>query len=198
MAHLGDVAASGGYYLAAGCDKVVAHPGTLLGSIGVIFHTSNVEGLFKKIGIKSNVIKSGKMKDIGSSTRPMTAEERRLLQELIDNAYGQFFRAVAKGRNMPASKLKPLADGRIFTGEQALKKGLIDRLGDSQDAVLLAAELGGIKDKRPKVIRGSADSFASVLELLESRIASMASPKSALLREFEYQLAGSGLEYRWR
>lgn len=196
VAHLIDVAASGGYYLAAPCDKIVANPGALIGSIGVIFHNSNIESLFQKIGIKNSVIKSGKMKDIGSMTRPMTEEERGLLQALIDNAYGQFLRAVAEGRGMPEERLKPIADGRIFTGEQGLEAGLVDQLGDSNEAVLLAARLGGIKDAKPKVFRDT-DSFMSVLEILDSRVPDWVSPSAALLRQVE-SVAPRGLEYRWR
>jgi protease-4 len=196
VAHLIDVAASGGYYLAAPCDKIVANPGALIGSIGVIFYNSNIESLFQKIGIKTSVIKSGKMKDIGSMTRPMTEEERQLLQALIDNAYGQFFRAVSEGRRLSAERLKAVADGRIFTGEQGLAAGLVDQLGDSTEAVLLAARLGGISDAKPKVVRDT-DSFMSVLELIDSRLPDWVSPSAALLRNVE-RIAPRGLEYRWR
>ncbi|MFH2204204.1 MAG: signal peptide peptidase SppA [Elusimicrobiota bacterium] len=195
VAHLGDVAASGGYYLAITCDHIVAHPGTLLGSIGVIFSNVNVEGLLTKVGIKSRVIKSGKMKDIGSMSRPMTEEERALMQELIDNAYAQFLGAVVKGRKQPASKIRPLADGRIFTGQQALELGLIDSLGDSHAAVMLAAKLGGIKDAEPRIIRGS-DGLSNFMELLDSRWGGLFSARSAALQEFK-QWGYHGLEYRW-
>lgn len=195
VAHLGDVAASGGYYLAAACDKIIAHPGTLVGSIGVIFSNSNVEALLDKIGVKIRVIKSGKMKDIGSMTRAMTEEERALLQALIDNAYGQFLKAVVDGRRLPVEKIRPLADGRIFSGEQGLENGLVDSLGDSQDAILLAAKLGGIKDEKPRVIRGDAGSLQDVLELLESRL-SLRSGELELLREVS-RIGYTGLEYRW-
>jgi protease-4 len=195
VAHLGDVAASGGYYLAATCDRVVAHPGTLLGSIGVIFNNVNAEGLLQKVGVKSRVIKSGKMKDIGSMSRPMTKEERELLQALIDNAYGQFLGAVVKGRKLPEEHIRPLADGRIFTGEQALENGLIDQLGDSYSAILLAAKLGGIKDKKPKVVR-DGDSFSSIMELLDSKLTMLRSPELGIVNEFR-QFTYHGLEYRW-
>jgi len=193
VAHLGDIAASGGYYLAAGCDKVVAQPGTLLGSIGVIFSAVNVEGLLQKLGIKSNVIKSGKMKDIGSMSRPMTEEERRLLQGLIDNAYGQFLHAVSVGRRIPEERLRPIADGRIFTGEQGKEAGLVDQLGDLREAVNLAAQLGGIKDAKPRVLRDT--DFSNVFDLLDSKtflppLASLAGE----LRAARY----SGLAYIWR
>jgi len=168
VALFGDVSASGGYYLGAACDKIVAHPGTITGSIGVIFSVSNMEGLFQKVGYKSDPIKSGKHKDIGSPSRPMTLEERQILQSLIDDAYGQFVQAVADGRKMTVEQVKPLADGRIYSGNQAKELGLVDVLGDSLDATKLAAELGGIKDEKPKV-RRDAEKLNDIFELLETR-----------------------------
>lgn len=168
VALFGDVAASGGYYIASACDKIVAHPGTLTGSIGVIFNVSNMEGLFAKVGYKSDPIKSGKHKDIGSPARPMTAEERKILQDLIDDAYGQFVQAVADGRKLPVDVVKPLADGRIYSGNQALANHLVDQLGDSHDALMLAAQLGGIKDEKPKVRRDS-EKITDFLEMIETR-----------------------------
>jgi protease-4 len=168
VALFGDVAASGGYYLAAACDKIVAHPGSLTGSIGVIFEVSNMEGLFAKIGYKSDPIKSGAHKDIGSPARPMTAEERRILQSLIDDAYAGFVQAVSEGRKLPVDVVKPLADGRIYSGNQALANHLVDQLGDSKDALKLAADLAGIKDEKPKV-RRDGDKFNDIFEMLESR-----------------------------
>jgi protease-4 len=168
VAVFGDVAASGGYYIAAACDKIVAHPGTLTGSIGVIFEVSNLEGLFAKIGYKMDPIKSGKHKDIGSPGRAMTPEERAILQALIDDAYGQFVAAVAEGRRMSPEAVKPLADGRIYSGNQALKLGLVDALGDSHDALMLAAKLGGIPDAKPKVKR-DVEKLSDLFDLLESR-----------------------------
>jgi protease-4 len=168
VALFGDVAASGGYYLAAACDKIVAHPGSLTGSIGVIFQVSNMEGLFAKIGYKQDPIKSGKHKDIGSPARPMTAEERKILQDLIDDAYGQFVQAVADGRHLSVDVVKPLADGRIYSGNQALANHLVDQLGDSHDALMLAAQMGGIKDEKPKV-RRDVEKLNDLFEMLESR-----------------------------
>ena len=168
VALFGDVSASGGYYLGAACDKIVAHPGTLTGSIGVIFSVSNLEGLFQKIGYKAEPIKSGKHKDIGSPARPMTAEERKILQDLIDDAYGQFVQAVADGRKMSVDEVKPLADGRIYSGRQALELKLVDQLGDSVDAAKLAGQLGGIKDEKPR-IRRDAEKLEGIFELLETR-----------------------------
>lgn len=168
VALFGDVSASGGYYLGAACDKIVAHPGTLTGSIGVIFNVSNMEGLFSKVGYKQDPIKSGKHKDIGSPARPMTLEERQILQTLIDDAYGQFVQAVADGRKMTVEQVKPLADGRIYSGNQAKELGLVDVLGDSLDATKLAAELGGIKDEKPRV-RRDTEKLNDIFELLETR-----------------------------
>ena len=168
VALFGDVAASGGYYIASACDKIVAHPGTLTGSIGVIFEVSNLQGLFAKIGYKMDPIKSGRHKDIGSPGRAMTAEERKILQDLIDDAYGQFVQAVADGRKMTVEKVKPLADGRIYSGSQALKLNLVDQLGDSRDALMLAAKLGGISDAKPKV-RRDGEKFSDLFEMLETR-----------------------------
>jgi protease-4 len=193
VALFGDVAASGGYYIAAACDKIVAHPGTLTGSIGVIFSVSNLEGLFSKIGYKTDPIKSGKHKDIGSPARPMTPEERALLQAVINDAYGQFLAAVATGRNLPVEKVKPHADGRIFSGSQALSAGLVDQLGDSQDAIELAAKLGGIKGK-PKV-RRDAEKFADIFEILESSFAGrLAAGAPKLIDSLRPEAL---LEYRW-
>ena len=149
---MGDVAASGGYYVASAADKIMANPGTITGSIGVIAEMGNVEELFKKIGVKIEVIKSGKHKDIGSPVRPITPEERKMLQGLINNAYEQFVTAVAKGRNMPYEKVKELADGSIYTGQQAKENGLIDELGNIQDAIKLAGQLAGIKGE-PNIIK---------------------------------------------
>jgi protease-4 len=196
VALFGDVAASGGYYIASACNAIVAHPGTLTGSIGVIFHVTNVEGLFSKLGIKAEAIKSGKMKDIGSMTRPMTKEERELLQGLIDDAYAQFLKAVSDGRKIPEENLKPLADGRIFTGQQALDRKLVDELGDSERALEVAAKLGGISGK-PQVIR-DADSLSSLMQLLDGSFSGRIVGESALLGEMKDEWAFSGLEYRWR
>jgi protease-4 len=151
LASVGSVAASGGYYIACAADTIMANPGSITGSIGVIVESLNVEELLKKIGLRSNVIKSGKHKDIGSPMRPMTEEDRRLLQGVLDNIHEQFIQAVAEGRSLPVEKVRPLADGRIFSGQQAKDLGLIDTLGTLEDAIALAAEIGGIKGE-PEII----------------------------------------------
>ncbi|MFA5161816.1 MAG: signal peptide peptidase SppA [Elusimicrobiales bacterium] len=168
VALMRDVAASGGYYIAAACDKIVAQPGTLTGSIGVIFQISNVEGLFKKIGVTMNPIKSGSHKDIGSMFRPMTTEEKQILQGVIDDAYSQFCGAVKKGRPLGDEDLKTLADGRVFTGNQALKLKLIDALGGEEEAVGLASGLAKL-DKTPRIIR-DADPMQRIISLLNSAL----------------------------
>lgn len=149
---MGDVAASGGYYVASIADKIVANPGTITGSIGVIAQLGNVEELFKKIGVKIEVIKSGKHKDIGSASRPMTQQERKILQDLINSAYEQFLQAIVKGRNMPYEEIKKLADGSIYTGQQAKENGLIDELGNLEEAINLAGRLAGIKGE-PDIVK---------------------------------------------
>jgi protease-4 len=149
---MGSVAASGGYYIAAAADRIVANPGTLTGSIGVKMEFANLEKLLEKIGVRGMVIKAGEYKDMGSPFREMTAHEKLLLQWVIDDVHSQFIEAVAKGRNLPEADVKAIADGRIFTGRQALQLKLVDQLGDLEDSILVAAELAGIKGK-PKVVK---------------------------------------------
>jgi protease-4 len=148
---MGSVAASGGYYIAAPAQRILANPGTITGSIGVIMDFPNIEGLLGKIGLKNQVVKSGEHKDIGSPTRTMTEQERLIFQSLIDDVHRQFMTAIAEGRKMDLSKVEALADGRVFTGNQALKAGLVDELGNLQDAIKVAGKLGGI-DGEPKVV----------------------------------------------
>jgi protease-4 len=137
--------------IACAADKIVANPGTVTGSISAIMHFANAEELLKKVGLKSSVVKSGKFKDIGSPVREMTGEEKELLQELVDDIYDQFLDMVAQNRNIPKKKLGDIADGRVFTGRQAHKLGLVDYLGDMGYAVTLAGEMSGIKGK-PEVL----------------------------------------------
>ncbi len=147
IASMGAVAASGGYYVAAAAGGIVANPGTITGSIGVIIEYTNFKSLLDKIGLTPVVIKSGQYKDIGSPMRPMSEKERKILQAFADQTRGQFVRAVAEGRHMDFKAVDRLADGRIYNGEQAKSLGLVDRLGNLQDAVQWAAETGGIKGK---------------------------------------------------
>ncbi len=151
VASMGSIAASGGYYAATATRRIIASPGSITGGIGVIVQFVSAEGLLEKIGLKGYVIKSGKFKDAGSPLRKMRPEEKAMLQEVVNNVNSQFIKAVAEGRAMKESAVKKLADGRIFTGEQAKKNGLIDELGGLTQAITLAARLGGIKGK-PLVI----------------------------------------------
>jgi protease IV len=142
---LGDVAASGGLYVAVAGDKVVSNPGTVTGSIGVIIKSSVIKDLYKKIGIDHQTVKSGPYKDILSDTKYFTDEEREILQGLIDVTYNQFVETIAENRNIDIEEVKKFADGRIFTGSQAKELGLVDELGSQSDAIDLAAELAEIK-----------------------------------------------------
>lgn len=151
FASMGSVAASGGYYIACASDKIVANPGTITGSIGVLMEFTNLEELFKKIGVKGVVLKSGEHKDIGSPFREMTPEEKRIVQMVIDNVHQQFVQAVAEGRRMDRERVAQIADGRILTGEQAKQLGLVDQIGNLQDAIDLAAKEAGIEGK-PNII----------------------------------------------
>jgi len=151
VASIESVGASGGYYIACAADRIVANPGTITGSIGVITEFVNVEQLLQKIGLKSFVIKSGKHKDIMSPTREPTEEDKKILQEVIDNIHNQFIDAVADGRKLDREKVVEIADGRIFSGQQARDLGLIDSLGNFQDAVALAAQLAGIEGE-PSIV----------------------------------------------
>ena len=142
---MGSLAASGGYYIAAAADKIVANPGTITGSIGVIMEFVRLEELLKKLGISLEVMKSGEFKDIGSPHRKMTEREKELIQGLLSDVQGQFVRAVAQGRKLPVEKVDEIADGRILSGARAKELGLVDRLGNFQDAVELAKKMTGIK-----------------------------------------------------
>jgi protease-4 len=170
IASMGTVAASGGYYIAAATDRIIANPGTLTGSIGVIMETTNLEGLLKKIGVEGVVIKSGRFKDVGSPLRKMSDEERKLLQSVMDDVHHQFIQAVADGRSLEPSEVEPLADGRIFTGRQAKEARLVDELGDLEDAIHIAADIAGIEGE-PKVVEPRKR--FSVRDILESHWSSM-------------------------
>jgi len=147
---MADVAASGGYYVACPADVIFANPATITGSIGVIFETLNFYEFMEKYGLESETITSGKYKDTGSPFRPMRPDERGLLEETLMGVYDQFVNDVAEARGMDKAKVKKLADGRIYTGEQALAAGLIDQLGNFYDAVDEAGRRGGIEG-RPKL-----------------------------------------------
>jgi protease-4 len=179
---MGSVAASGGYYIACASDLIVANPGTITGSIGVIMQFSNFEELLKKIGIKGMVLKSGEHKDIGSPFREMTPEEKAIMQEVLDNVHQQFIQAVADGRKLDRSKVAQIADGRILTGEQAKNLGLVDQMGNLQDTIDIAAKMVGIVGK-PNVLYPKKR--LSIWELL---MRDMASAIIDVLNEKGYEL----------
>ena len=162
---MGSIAASGGYYVASPADMIFANPGTLTGSIGVIMEIPNLEGLMTKIGIRTEVIKSGKHKDMASAFRKMEKADRDILQGVLDTVHEQFIRAVAEGRKLTVDSIRPIADGRIFTGEQAKGLKLVDELGTLEDAIRKAAELAGISGE-PEVV--SKKDKLSFLEMLRS------------------------------
>ena len=141
---MGSVAASGGYYLAVAGQHLFANPGSITGSIGVIMSFPDYRELMDKVGVRAEVVKSGRFKDIGSSFRKFSAEDRELLQNMIDDVHAQFVEAISEGRNMPVDRLRPYIDGRIFTGRQALEIGLIDELGTFDDAIKYAARKAGL------------------------------------------------------
>jgi protease-4 len=164
---MGSVAASGGYYISAPASRIVANPGTLTGSIGVIMEIPNLEGLLNKVGVKTEVIKSGEHKDMASVFRGIGKEERAILQDVLDDVHEQFIDAVAEGRKMVPEKVRKIADGRVFTGRQAVKAGLVDELGNLEDAIKTAAKLAGISGE-PGVI--DKKEKTSITDLLRGKL----------------------------
>lgn len=148
---MGAIAASGGYYISAPASRIIANPGTLTGSIGVILEIPNIKGLMDKLGLKTQIIKSGKHKDMASIFRDMEKEEREILQGVMDDVHEQFIKAVADGRKMSIEDVRKIADGRVFSGSQAVKVGLVDELGGIEHAIDVAAKLAGIKGE-PEIV----------------------------------------------
>ena len=172
---MGTLAASGGYYISCAADRIIASPGTMTGSIGVISMFPNTQDLMSKIGVQMTVIKSGAHKDEGSPFRPMTEEEMSYFQSMIDQMYGQFVDVVAKGRNMDVETVRRLGDGRVYTGQSALQLGLVDELGDLQHTIDVAAKMGGIRGK-PRIIEHRRPSFLTSLFGSAARSISQLSP----------------------
>ncbi len=166
VASFESVAASGGYYVAVAADQIVSNPGTLTGSIGVIMDFANLEELYKWAKVDRYNLKSGKFKDAGTDTRSMTPEERALLQGLITNVYDQFLKAVADGRKLPIERVRPYADGRVLSGEQAFQAGLVDKLGGLDVAVDVVKVLAKIDAKRKVNLVFPEPRRRSVLELI--------------------------------
>lgn len=169
---MGDICASGGYYVACATDKIYANPGTLTGSIGVILNGMNFKGLADKLGVQPQVVKSGLFKDIASPYRAMTDDERKILQGLIDDSYDQFVNAVATGRKMKVDDVKKIADGRIYSGRQAKKNGLVDELGSYQDALdelqATCKKKYGLNDDLPVDDKSASSVFESLFDSQQS------------------------------
>lgn len=164
---MGSLAASGGYYISAAATKIVANPGTITGSIGVIMEIPNVRGLMDKVGIKSNVIKSVKHKDLASAFRELKEDDKKILQDVVTDVHNQFVEAIAESRKMPIDDIRKLSDGRIFTGLQAKTMGLVDMIGNLQDAIQEAATIAGIKGE-PNIVSSKED--FSIIELLKNKL----------------------------
>ncbi len=145
VASIGDVAASGAYYVASAADKIISEPGAMTGSIGAFFTIPQLSDLLEKLGIEYVIIKGGEFKDIGSPYREITPEEKKLLQDMIDDVHDQFINDVAAGRGLDVEAMREVADGRILTGRQAKELGLIDEYGNLYDAIDLAAEMAGVE-----------------------------------------------------
>ncbi|MBI9091200.1 MAG: signal peptide peptidase SppA [Desulfobacterium sp.] len=167
VASLGSVAASGGYYAASASDGIVANPGTITGSIGVIMEYANIQKIMEKIGLTPVVIKSGEFKDMGSPVRELSTQERSILQGVADEIHQQFVRDVATGRRIQQDRINKLADGRIYTGEKAVDLHMVDRLGNLDDAVNWAGEMAGIKEKIEPVYP-KEDKMGFIKELVQT------------------------------
>ncbi|MBI4610666.1 MAG: signal peptide peptidase SppA [Candidatus Rokubacteria bacterium] len=176
VASLGSVAASGGYYIATAADRIYANPGTLTGSIGVVMQMANVEALLKKVGVDYVVVKSGQYKDLGNFARTMTAEERKILQVLLDDVYNQFVNAVAQGRGLDREAVLGFADGRIVSGQKAKELKMLDALGGLDEAIEGAAALAGLPE-RPKLILPRRR--FSLLDLLRNQLGWVGTPSLA-------------------
>ncbi|MDA8162105.1 MAG: signal peptide peptidase SppA [Desulfobacteraceae bacterium] len=166
VASLGTVAASGGYYAAVGAREIIADPGTLTGSIGVIMKLPNIGALMEKLGIKLNVLQSGALKDLGPINRDPSPEEVKVISGVMDDIHKQFIAAVAAGRKLPVGQVEPLADGRIFSGRQALDHKLVDKLGNFSVAIDEAARLAGIKGE-PRLVYPEKDRMSILRAIFE-------------------------------
>lgn len=187
VAAMASVSASGGYYIACAADRIIANPGTITGSIGVIFQFQNYGELLDKIGINTETIKSGELKDVGNYSRAMTKKEELMLKSVVMDTYEQFITAVAEGRGMEREDIYPLADGSIFTGYQAMNLGLVDTLGGLKEAVELAAKLADIEGE-PKIVRPYKRRKGSIFDLMEQILKN-------INKQFESKMGGPQLLY---
>jgi protease-4 len=191
VVHFADIAASGGLYVGVAADRIVSQPATLTGSIGVIIVAADLRGLYDKIGVHQRVFKSGPYKDILSAERDVTPEEQAIMDKLIQDVYGQFVRAVAEGRHLPEADVRQIADGRIISGEEALRLKLVDELGDQYRAVRLAAELAGMRGE-PRIVLYEPERPSGLAALLGGQLPG-AERLESLLPE-----PGIGVRYEWK
>ncbi|MFQ5888774.1 MAG: signal peptide peptidase SppA [Gemmatimonadota bacterium] len=194
IAWIGDIGASGGYYVSLAADSIFALPGSITGSIGVIMQFPQAQELLRKVGLGWEVVKSGEYKDIGSPTRPLSEEDRRILQGVVDDVYNQFITAVAENRKLERDSVVELADGRIYSGERAVELGLVDRLATLPEAIGVAGRMAGLGE-RPTTVRPverRVGLFDVIAGLSESRLLGW-------LRALAPQPAGTPrLLYQWR
>lgn len=161
---MGSLAASGGYYISCAANKIVAEPTTLTGSIGIFGILPNTTGTFKKIGVTSDVVKTNKYADIGNMARPMQEDEKVLIQQNVERGYDLFITRCADGRGMTKEQIDAIGQGRVWTGEQAIEKGLVDQLGGIETAIQTAADLAELTEYYTVDISGSKDFFTELLE----------------------------------
>lgn len=191
VASFGNISASGGVYIGMGCQHIMSNPGTITGSIGVILRGNNLERLLDKVGVSFKTIKSGPYKDILAFDREITDSEKNILQEMIDISYHQFVQTVAEARNLTVETVRSFADGRIFTGEQALQLGIVDRLGPEEDARRWAAELAGLDPEKTRYY--NFEERKPVLSRLLSGNSQKASALSAGMNWLDFELSTNGL-----
>lgn len=200
VASFGNISASGGVYIGMGAQHIVANPGTITGSIGVILRGNNIERLLEKIGISFKVIKSGPYKDILAFDRELTDSEKNILQELIDVSYGQFVKTVAQARGLTEETVRSFADGRIFTGEQAFQLGVVDRLGTEEDARRWAAELANLDPEKAEIekIEPRKSGFQRFIPGRNQSLLTQVAPETAMnlkttINWLEFELSTAGL-----
>lgn len=191
IASFGNISASGGVYIGMGAEHIVTNPGTITGSIGVILRGNNLERLLDKIGVSFKVVKSGPYKDILAFDRELTDPEKTILQEMIDTSYQQFVQTVAEARNLAVETVRNFADGRIFTGQQALELGVVDRLGTEEDARRWAAELVGLDPDKTKC-ETIEEPKRLLSRLVPGNTGRMNSGLSAGISWLEFELSTSG------
>jgi protease-4 len=191
VVHFADIAASGGYYVGAAGDRIVSQPAAITGSIGVIITAIDMRGLYDKLGVRERVFKSGPYKDILSASRDITPEEEAILQKLVQDAYDQFVKVVAEGRKLPEAEVRRIADGRIISGVEALRLGLVDEVGDQHRAVQVAAELAGLRGE-PRVVLYEQEQRGGLLGLFGALL-----PASGHLESLIPE-PGISIRYEWR